>query len=88
MRLILTMLLALPAWEPALAQTYSGPATAIDGDTLDMTGERIRLSGIDAPEARQSCQRNDEPWDCGKEAHALLASLVAGQSIECEQRDR
>ncbi len=29
-----------------------------DGDTIVLNGERIRLHGIDAPEARQSCQRD------------------------------
>jgi endonuclease YncB( thermonuclease family) len=33
---------------PLEAQTLTGPATVIDGDTIDMTGTRIRLIGIDA----------------------------------------
>ncbi|WP_376776666.1 thermonuclease family protein [Rhizobium laguerreae] len=34
-----------------VAQTPSGPAAVIDGDTVDIAGARIRLSGIDAPES-------------------------------------
>ena len=28
----------------------AGPANVIDGDTIEVAGERIRLHGIDAPE--------------------------------------
>ena len=40
---------------PALADV-TGPARVIDGDTLEVQGERIRLDGIDAPESRQLCR--------------------------------
>lgn len=74
---------------PALAQlAISGPAVAVDGDTLQVTGERIRLFGIDAPEADQTCQRGDEAWRCGEDAGRMLAALVNGKPIECTQRDR
>ena len=33
----------------------TGPARVIDGDTIDIAGERIRLHGIDAPESAQTC---------------------------------
>ena len=33
----------------------SGRARVIDGDTLDVGGTRVRLHGVDAPEAGQSC---------------------------------
>ena len=36
---------------PALADTM-GPARIVDGDTIVIAGERIRLHGIDAPENR------------------------------------
>jgi endonuclease YncB( thermonuclease family) len=37
---------------PALAD-LAGPASVIDGDTIEVHGQRIRLHGIDAPESRQ-----------------------------------
>ena len=50
---------------PALAQTITGPARVIDGDTLGVSGQRIRLHGIDAPEKNQTCQIEGTPWACG-----------------------
>ena len=71
---------ALPS--SAQAQIIEGTATAIDGDTLDMTGQRIRLLHIDAPELRQTCQRASE-WTCGAEAKAALSGLVANEPVVC-----
>ena len=36
--------------------TISGRAKIIDGDSLEVAGARIRLFGIDAPEAHQQCR--------------------------------
>ncbi len=71
----------------AHAQDISGRAIAIDGDSLDMAGIGVRLHGIDAPEARQICRRSGEPWACGKDAAAKLATLVGAGEIRCLQRD-
>ena len=71
----------------ASAQIIYGNPRAIDGDTLDFGGARVRLFGIDAPERAQTCERASGEWECGKEAAALLDGLVAGQKVNCEQRD-
>lgn len=74
--------------KPVMGQVLSGPAIAVDGDTLVMADERIRLFGIDAPEGAQTCQRGGGPWACGRDAAALLADLVLGHSIDCEPQGR
>lgn len=68
---------------PAGAQTLKGPAVAIDGRTLEMTGTAIRLAYIDAPEAQQACTKDELPWPCGLEAKASLAEIVATETISC-----
>lgn len=86
MKWFLLLLLALsPA--TACAQDVSGPATAIDGDSLDLSGIIVRLHGIDAPEYKQVCTRSGSAWACGKDAAAKLASLVDGKSVFCSQHD-
>lgn len=66
-----------------------GRAEVIDGDTLEIGVVRIRLNGIDAPEAGQTCLRaSGRSWQCGSAATNRLAELVEGREIECRARDR
>jgi endonuclease YncB( thermonuclease family) len=65
----------------------TGTARVIDGDTLAIDGVRVRLEGIDAPEAGQTCavRGQAEPWPCGTDATRTLRALTAGQSTTCER---
>jgi len=84
----LTCLLVLALTSPtARAQTVAGTAQIVDGDTLTIDGQRIRLFGIDAPESDQSCVRRGEHWDCGATATEQLRSLTVGTTVSCEQQD-
>ncbi len=67
-----------------------GTAQVIDGDTLDLAGVRVRLSGIDAPELRQTCTRAGQQRPCGREARDALSALLAGARVSCagQARDR
>ncbi len=62
----------------------------IDGDTIEVYGQRIRLHGIDAPESRQLCRQDGKPWQCGKDAANALADKIARRPVTCEDlgRDR
>ena len=72
---------------PAPSATVSGQAKVIDGDTIDIDGVRIRLDGIDAPEATQTCGRRwIGSWSCGEAAASELAKLVTAQPVTCESR--
>jgi len=81
------LLVAVSLGWPSLAQAsvIRGPATAIDGDTLAMTGARVRLFAIDAPEKSQTCTRAGEAWACGQEATAVLARTIDGKEVSCQQ---
>ncbi len=85
---ILTLALALLA-TPVLADV-AGVASVIDGDTIEVHGQRIRLHGIDAPESRQLCRLDGKPWQCGKDAANALADKIARRLVTCEDlgRDR
>jgi len=67
-----------------------GEARIIDGDTIEISGERIRLHGIDAPETRQTCDIAGVPWPCGESATLALVDETEGQSVTCKgnKRDR
>ncbi len=84
----LTIALCLLA-TPALADV-AGVASVIDGDTLEIHGQRIRFHGIDAPESRQLCRLDSKPWQCGKDAANALADKIARRPVTCEDlgRDR
>ena len=62
---------------PVLAD-MAGVASVIDGDTIEVHGQRIRLHGIDALESRQLCRLDGKPWQCGKNAaNVLTAALIS-----------
>ena len=85
--LIITLLLLS---FPTHADT-TGPARVIDGDTIVIAGERIRLHGIDAPEMKQTCHTSKgQEWNCGELAKQALEKLVQGQDVTCkgDKRDR
>ena len=60
--------------------TFVGRATPIDGDDLLLDGNDNRLSGIDAFEKDQHCGA----VACGVEAQKMLASIVAGKEVTCQ----
>lgn len=62
-----------------------GPARALDGDTLEIAGEKIRLRGIDAPEIGQTCRtRKGRDQQCGELARQALAAIVENQTVACK----
>ena len=81
------ILVAVLIAAPVHAQTLSGPAEIIDGDSLSVSGISVRLFGIDAPEGKQTCNRSGTAWRCGEEAATQLRNLIGGNPIECRGRD-
>jgi len=89
LRLALTLILLLPM--PAAIADVTGKPRVIDGDTIEIAGERIRLNGIDTPEARQTClDEAGKRWRCGQEATFALANMIGNHWITCkgDKRDK
>jgi endonuclease YncB( thermonuclease family) len=66
----------------------AGVATVTDGDTIEVHGREIRLHGIDAFEARQTCEHDGKPWRCGAAAANALSDQIARRPVACEERGR
>lgn len=74
------------------AEPIIGQASVIDGDTIEIAGERVQLNSVDAPEEWQVClDERGADYRCGKEsASALDAFLSGSRPTRCEfaGRDR
>lgn len=80
--------LAVMLSQPACAQTVAGEARVVDGDTLIIGGETIRLFGIDAPELDQTCSLDGNAWACGDLAADQLRSITTGLAVSCDGIER
>jgi len=67
--------------------TLKGRPRIIDGDTIELSGRKIRLHGIDAPEAKQTCTREGKEWRCGQKATWALARIIEEHWVTCKPRD-
>ena len=61
----------------------------MDGDTIRINGEKVRFSGIDAPESyykgkEQICFKKDERISCGKLSKAFLIKAINSQKVICQ----
>ncbi len=64
----------------------AGVASVIDGDTIEVHGQPIRLHGIDAPASRQLYFIDGKRWQYGKDAPSPAPrSLIIGTSLHTER---
>ena len=55
----------------------------VDGDTIHLNGKKIRFSGIDTPELKQTCIKNEVKNLCGIIAKQILIDKIADYKISC-----
>ena len=60
-----------------------GHAKVIDGDTIDINGQRIRLAYIDAPETKQQCFKQKVGYSCGMFSKDTLSKLAEIGEFKC-----
>lgn len=65
----------------------TGYPSVTDGDTIRIGDVRIRLHGIDAPEASQTCTKGGAEYDCGRASTKYLSSLIGSGSVGCKVLD-
>ena len=63
--------------------SLSDSLTIVDGDTIILNGEKIRFSGIDAPELKQTCMNGEEETFCGETAKILLIKKIGNKTPKC-----
>lgn len=104
--IFLSLFIILPAAYPAAEkpdETFYAVKKVVDGDTVVLsTGEKVRLIGIDAPEARHNEKLKRDMEKTKKDADTIIAlgkrstqftrSLVEGKRVrlefDVERRDR
>ena len=61
-----------------------------DGDTIKINGKKIRFSGIDTPELKQTCIKDGENNSCGLTAKQILIDKIVDNKVICikEGKDR
>ena len=64
-----------------------GKAKIVDGDTIHIKNNKIRLYGIDAPEKNQICIKNNLEWSCGIKATLAINNIINNKEVMCKILD-
>jgi endonuclease YncB( thermonuclease family) len=55
----------------------------VDGDTIHLDGEKIRFTGIDTPELKQTCIKGEAKDNCGIKAKQILIDKIGNNTVKC-----
>ena len=87
--MVLYMLGDRDAKYAGVPNTVTGAPLIVDGDTVRFYGVagydkvRVRLQGIDAPESKQYCKKDNKPYPCGQQSHQALLDFVGRNLVTC-----
>ena len=86
------ILILLASWllSSVASADLTGTALIVDGDTISISGNKIRLSGIDTPEKDQTCRKAGITWRCGFKATETLRDWTYTKEVRCvgDTKDR
>lgn len=83
----------LAAWlaaagAPAFARDLTGKPVVIDGNTIEIAGQPIRLFGVQAPGRDETCGSGDAAWPCGANAGFALSRIIGSNWVTCLEKRR
>ena len=64
-------------------QVKSQTIKIVDGDTIHLNGEKIRFTGIDTPELKQTCLKHNVKDFCGVTAKQILINKIGNNDVDC-----
>jgi len=64
-------------------QVKSQDLRVVDGDTIHLNGEKIRFTGIDTPELKQTCIKEGVIEPCGVTAKEFLIEKIGNNKVNC-----
>ena len=64
-------------------QVKSQDLRVVDGDTIHLNGEKIRFTGIDTPELKQTCLKEGAKDPCGVTAKQILIDKIGNDNVNC-----
>ena len=82
-KIILAISISLLIFFLIFNQVSSQELRVVDGDTIHLNGEKIRFTGIDTPELKQTCIKEGVINPCGLTAKEILIVKIGDNKVEC-----
>ena len=82
-KVILVISISLLIFFLIFNQVRSQDLRVVDGDTIHLNGEKIRFTGIDTPELKQTCIKEGVINLCGVTAKEFLINKIGNNQVEC-----
>ena len=82
-KVILVISISLLIFFLIFNQVKSQDLRVVDGDTIHLNGEKIRFTGIDTPELKQTCFKEEVINSCGVTARKILIKKINDNKVEC-----